>query len=533
MSMPITRLPVIKGTEKTLFLRAQTNMILLNISVPEFVANWAGETDQFPELGGVMHVYTSADLGVMKEVKGKLEDSEVLEQGLIIENLPEPNIRTLYLPEATQLTGSSSLVFSLLAKSRENGRPYLVACGSVMLNIPEEIRHSKMPLSRRIEFVNPHPSVPVSKGSAVVRIHSATWDVPTAIKKEPWMACGHHRDDYLRRMDDYIFRIMDMFYSKEDDRKYPHPAPRHGSGKFEPSHPGLRKIHCPFFQMDFGGFMLPSSSYASIMPRAEPDESYFVKLFDGALDLYEMKKSDFLKAVDRQMEEKTAMVHPEFKHALDVIGGACAMYAQGQAYVPDHANTYDPSSGTSFDPKKHIVFDEDMQNLRVTNGDDCEDMGQDGLITARTIRGFYETPWKAPVLKAAQQVLGGFLLLMPHGAVSMAAADECKEAPDAENIQFMAHIFCLMIPHGRALKMLRRGGSDPASIGVPLQAPAWSERLDLVFVEGTGRVSPIFRPEWEWQNKDMSWFTETVQGQIAFEKENPRFAGYNIMQVPR
>jgi hypothetical protein len=125
---------------------------------------------------------------------------------------------------------------------------------------------------------------------------------------------------------------------------------------------------------------------------------------------------------------------------------------------------------------------------------------------------------------------------MPQGAVSTAAAEDCSSGPvtdtEVEEVDFTAHIFCMLIPYGRAIKMLQRTNSDPSLIGIPKDIPPWSLELDLVFIEGTGRVSPILKPEWEWKTRERNWFLGNLRTQTQFEKENPHFANDSTMQVP-
>lgn len=496
-------------------------MILLTLHVSDVNLQLAGPTPEFPENEAVLHIYTSGDLGPMKTDTGV-----DLEQGLIIGEPLDDKAMTFHLPNAKVITGSSCMVVTLFAKSTEGGRPYLADCGSCMLNL-EELKTKGAPFDQRLDFVNPHNSHHISKGSLTLQIQKAIWDVEPAIKTDPWMAIpGPQRDKWIDRMNNYIMRIMNMYYTPQDEGLYAFARSKNGGGKFAPSNPALRRIHCPYFQMDFGGMMLPGSAYASVMPRMDPSEAYFAKLIDHALDLYEMDKGLFLATIEIQL--RSEKIDPNFASVLDVIGGACGMYAQGNLYVGDHSNAYNPSLGTPFEPKKSIIMDDDWGNLRVTHGNDCEEMGQDGLITARTLKGFYSKDWRDPTLKAIKQVLKHFLLFLPQGAVATPAAKDSQQ----KDGDFIGHIFCMMIPHGRVLKMLERTHSDPKHIGLSKDVPAWSYDADIVFVEGTGRVSPILKPGWEWKNKSEEWFQTVGQAQNEFESMNTSFSSAALIQLP-
>lgn len=492
-------------------------MILLEFSVSDVDLHLAGSTPVFPEQDPVLHVYTSADLGVMRDGTFGAD----LEQGVVF-SPGDSKRHVLYLPNATRLRESSSLVVGLYAVSSEQGLDFLVPCGTAIVPMTD-LR------TKTLELTDPHPRVPIVKGSVKLVIHKITRDIQSGVETAPYITpAGSEKEKaWMTKMNDYVMRVLGMFLTPEEDADYGIEPPHYPyARKFRPSHPMLRQIHCPFYQMEMMGRKLPGFAYSWIMPRAEPNEDYFVRLIKGALQLYEVDEKTFLSAVEKQLEEKKPLVCTDFKMVLDVIGGACSLYAQGQLYVPDHVNKYTPGHG-AFSASTFIEEVENMNNLRVTHGNDCEDMGQDNAITALTLRN-YES-WTNPLTLACRRVLRNFLVLLPHGAVSTASASDA-EAP--KDTKFVAHIFCLLVSFGRIKKMTERTETDPALLGVPENLPAWSELLDVVFCEGTGRVSPILKPEWEWSSHEREWFVQRARTQVVFEKENTQFSSFNILQVP-
>jgi hypothetical protein len=501
-------------------------MIVLEFSIGNVDLWLAGKTPAYPEEDPLFHVYTSADLGIMKD--SRRLNAPPLEQGVVIPGPFTTKRYTLVLPEATHLRATSSLVISLYAHSNEQGQDYLVPCGSASLNLDQRLRTVSLPAAYNLELVDPHPKSPVSKGTFDITIHGATWDIQKDIETENWMV---NERRWMDDMNNYVLRVMRMFLSEEDDLYYGVGKPLYPKAmKYRPSHPKLKQIHCPFYQMELPGKKLPGFAYSWIMPRTPPNEEYFVKLIRGGLELYEMAEKDFLAAIEKQGNSQTDKIFVDYKMAVDIVGGICSLYAQGKLYVPDHVNTYKPGDG-KFDATKFIQDVENMNNLRVTRGNDCEDAGDDNRITTLTLKNY--DGWTHPLTRACQRVLKQFLVLLPHGAVATASAAESTNGSQAPNdASFIAHIFCLLLPYGRLSRMLERTGTDPSLLGIPSGLPVWNIDLDVVFCEGTGRVSPILKPQWEWQNHEKDWYIQTARTQVDFEKANTSFSSYNILQAP-
>jgi hypothetical protein len=341
--------------------------------------------------------------------------------------------------------------------------------------------------------------------------------------------CAHNDEYYSSMIMDYIGRSLNIFLDKSEakSRGFGNPKWLGGTQKYGPTHHKIKRIHCPYYQTDFVGKELPGFAYCWQKPRTSPDEAYFVRLIKTALQVYEMEEAEFRNSIDQQFVEEGDKVVAGFKLALDVIAGACSLYSQGQLYVPDHINLYSPR-GRAFDPEEDILIVENMNNLRVTRGNDCEDMGADNLITAMTLRD--HDGWTHPLTQRCQQVLLQFYPLLPHAAVSTASASQTLFG-SLRDPDFIAHIFCLLLPIERVKIMLSRTKTPPSLLGLTKEMPKWNANLDVLVCEGTGRVSPILKPEWEWKTEDRRFYIETARSQVQFESTNTHFSRCNIIQV--
>lgn len=482
-------------------------MIIIRFSLEDVSLFLAGDTPEFPELAGVFHVYSSADLGPMTDANGN-----TLEQGLVIEEPFNGEQYTLKLPEASEIRSSSVLVVSLFARSMESNKDYLVFCGSCSFYITNLMGSKKRHPGR---LIDPHPSDPVEKGHFVLSLRSTTWKAN--VRKEPWM-CG---PDQGNRMIGYICRSAATYMPYNE---FEEPANYNKARKYKPSHPQLSRIHCPKYQMEIQERCLPGFAYSWIKPRAPPREDFFVGLVQSALTLYEIDEKAFLTAIDDQFTTKEDVL-TAFNEALVVVSGACTIYAQGQLYVSDHANKH--RDQVKFTESKDVVWDENMGTVRVTHGDDCEGLGQDAMIVASTLRDYEQ--WQHPLTKACQRVLRLYTLLLTQAATTSASASQSTN----EDEGFIAHIFGLMVPNATFCTMLRNTGSDPALVGVSdADLPAWTKDLDVLFCEGTSWVNPIQRPPWEWSGKAYRECIDMALDQRQFEEQNRAFSSYEIVSVP-
>lgn len=474
----------------------------------------------------IFHVYTSRDLGPMNDPS--LSSNEPLQTGieLTLQNMTLK--KTLILPQADRLSSFSSLVIALFGTCEESGRKYRVPCGSDFLTLGA-LSKGSFPSRHVLTLSDPHPKSPVLQANVTIEICSIKGSFSVDPTDNCVGYCIKKQDELLNeKMTEYILRSMSIFFSPQEDFYYGIEKPRYSKAKkMVASHPGLKKIHCPFYQMDFIGRRLPGFAYSWILPRTAPYEEYFVNLIQKGLELLEVSVNDFLSAINEQ--DNLPSLSREYMVASDVVGAICSLYAQGQLYVPDHVHSFAKHARGS-----HVLdFTQQVENmsvLRVTHGNDCEDMGADNMITALTLKQY--DSWRHPLTRACQKVLQNYLVLLPQAAVSSASISDLKSNQQTmENVEFIPHIFGLLIPYSRVNRMLQRTGTDPSLLGVPNNIPKWTQDLDVIFCEGTGRVSPILKPAWEWSRNDKQHVIQVARQQVQFEEMNRPFISYNIMQT--
>lgn len=510
-------------------------MLLIEFSISNVVLHLAGKTPIYPEDGAVLHIFTSEDLGEVRSDRS----SPILENGIVIDEHGNGNLEgtyQLYLHNANQLKESSSIAICLYAHSVYDNQKYLVPCGAHVINIASEIWNTSPSKTIKCLMIDPHSRNPLNKGQFTFRVVSLRHDIVKPIEKADWMVVpGRRRTQLMEDLNDYILRMMSTFLSKEEDTRYQISDVKYAKfRKYEPSHPGLKKVHCPFFQTDFLDCILPGFAYSWQYPRSTPNEEYFINLIRCALDVYEMDESTFVKTIQEQFQSNKDTIMTDFKLVLDVIAGACCLYSQGKLYVPDHVNSYVEASSKPelFKEDRYVQSVENMGIMRVTNGDDCEGMGLDNLIVILTLRNY--DGWTNVLTKSCHDVLNEFCPILPHGAVTTASASDYvqNQGKAPEETDFIAHIFAMLIPNQRMKKMLERTGSDLSLMKFGDVIRPWNGSMDILFCEGTGRISPSLKPEWEWKSEEKTWVIENVKSQIDFEKQNTSFSKFSIMQTP-
>lgn len=305
------------------------------------------------------------------------ENGKDLQQGIVIETEDIGKTFCIYAPEAQRLNGFSCVVVSLFGKSTESHQEYLVPFGSEMIRIVDDLLEKKTPRLIRLEMKDYHAKTnncdePVSKGSITINIESVKTDIPK--QKQSNHPTRDEIDAGLRRMEQYAVRTMYMFESPEDEANFGSIKPHYRTSKYTPTNPGLARIHCPIFKMD-NGFRLPGAAYTMIMPRTPQNETYLSKLVRTALMVYEVNEKTFIESINTQLKRTDDYISKDFRMSMNVIGGACALFALGQLYIPDHVNKY-VSDGVSDFSDCCIEYDENMSCFRVTRGNDCEDANQ-------------------------------------------------------------------------------------------------------------------------------------------------------------
>src|SRR5690606_29172094 len=98
----------------------------------------------------------------------------------------------------------------------------------------------------------------------------------------------------------------------------------------------IEKCHCPEYRLDIPGIFLPGFAYSWLMPRDDPNEEYYINLLHNAMRMYDMKPESFEKTITQQIRSDTQVLLLNTKRVLEIIAGACSMFAQSQLYIADH-----------------------------------------------------------------------------------------------------------------------------------------------------------------------------------------------------
>ena len=495
-------------------------MLSITFAASNLRTHIAGNSPEYPETSPELHVYVSSEL--YPEVLGNQRQVFVINERDIGKEY------TLEIPNVKEMRPSSSLVISMFAKSKEGNRPYLVPCGTARMLIPYHIIGKSLPVRFKVDIVDPHCQSPVKKADLDFVIRNFVYTGNKVVTAQKWMNTPDEEDYWDERTQNYAKKALWTYLNSEQEIKFGVDHPKYKNAqKFVPSNTLLECIHCPYYQTEFYGLRLPGFAYSWIYPRTDPNEAFFVNIVRKSLEMYEMDESEFLGSISKQFAENSSPLPSSFMKAVNSVGGACCIYSQAQLYVLDHINQY-RDSVCGWNSGTYIKCVENMNNLRVTHGNDCEDKAQDSAITAMSFKNF--AGWTHPLTIACKMVVEQYCVLMCTGAASTASAQETRSGTEKDPSTFICHIFCLLIPSERLGIMLDRTNTDRSLVGIKRNKPAWNKELDILFCEGTGRESPTYRPEWEWSGESRDLYISRYIEQDKFEKENSNFALYDIIQ---
>lgn len=456
------------------------------------------DTVDFAESSGYIYVYPSADMGSFRDSSGN-----ILPEGLRVDDLCGSH--RVSLSGLKILKTSSCIGFSYFAHSRYQKQDFEMPCGTSVINLRDGIlntsrgtkakatKKSTKRLTRKtverihhkIEFWETHLDPPVLKGSVEVDIICSRDENDFEFEDAEWMSYPKDREFFnLDLLDDYIRRAMSMFFDDKEDAYHQVSAVKYpGFKKYTASHPTLKKIHIPYYVVGIPEVRLPGFSYSWLRPRGDLNEDYYVNLIRSSLSLFDVREEEFLSEIESQFSRKDGKTSSMFDLCTNVIAGACCLYSQGQLYVPDHINRYNRTLGIPFD-QNYISNCENMGVLRLTHGNDCEDMGCDNSMVAMVLKT--HSGWSNPLTLACKRVLQQFMVLMANCAVSTRSAAESRVTSIGPN-DLMSHVLCILVPNSRMVSMCRRTQTDHSLLGLADDSPNWNVDMGILFLEGTVR----------------------------------------------
>lgn len=293
------------------------------------------------------------------------------------------------------------------------------------------------------------------------------------------------------RLDLYRGRLLKPFFGKGVDDKgnlvYVSAADRNRGVRWQPSTESMRMVHAPTWNASIGN--VPALMYfgSKFNNTAADAESYYTHLAGIVLSRFGLSEADVLGIVRRQMADKTSTrAMPEFMTVLQMTGELVCCYSTSTKYVSDyyHDNT---------SPDRHPF--ESFDRLAQRRSGDCDDLAD---AIQRMVRELKRNKWRSPLLTAFSSVLDLFVEGVNLCVVSSAAfspAYEVKGSPGK-----CAHMFCLAPSRAWFLDKLHRSGFEgvkrPDLMKKVLQPThPWESSLEMLVLEGTGRVECLMRPK--------------------------------------
>lgn len=379
---------------------------------------------------------------------------------------------------------------------------------------------------------------PFFKGSIVVRHKYGSGVYREDLDTQEWKSLDkierrHFSDPYLfdvtSQNTDFIeSRVMfainrDMFpFSQQFKQEV---GISHG---LPPSIPILDKIHFPFFVTD--SCPLPGNRYfTNHSGENNHDQKLYTRLMEISLERNFMDKEEFIRMggsfVSGKIEDPDdfsgdVAYNTKMTKSASAFVEACTILANSIPYVGDYDDfNHDRRFRNRFDKHKYHVTTESCDDPFAKGSDDCE--GDANAIT-RIYRGFRDMkniPAENKLLHAAQSFARNYMCFGVLGTVNSRNIKESENAagqedddddtPDLGTKKEVAsgsgaHMWTMFVPMRYSLRMLQRTwrkGEDPSTEkvkwtdGTTMDDYAqWTERLPVLFGEGTGLLDPKLAP---------------------------------------
>lgn len=284
------------------------------------------------------------------------------------------------------------------------------------------------------------------KGKITVEVLSTNFPFSRIEKKPPEWRMTAKNAKYVKNLE--LRAINASMYHYERDWK--------------PMNKAASMIRCWYYQTDIA--TIPGSAFSMLKPKVVTSPVVWQHFLQIVLERNNRDTRWFTSALRTQLKSKRPSVSKIFNQAMMII---CELLSLAEISCPYLQDVNWRSSSGRRSPVEQFI------SWRLKCTADCEDVAQSIYCN---IHGIMCVEHETTEMRLVKEVLSHYTPLMTQAAVTTMNVLELKKNPSSRDI--MCHTFVLLLPTKYVSKSLK----------IDYSGPAWSNNLEIFFVEGTGHL---------------------------------------------